>query len=57
MAINTLIKAKYDEKVKCMAYNYCDIMSPHHWFQFPDNSVTSTLVKLVSYLDFVNFKS
>ena len=44
MVINTLEKTIDDEKVKCMGYNYCDIMSPHHWFQIVDDSalVTST---------------
>ena len=33
-----------DEKVKCMGYSYCDIMSTRHWFQIADDSslVTST---------------
>ena len=34
MVTNTLIKTFNDKKVKCMEYNYCDIMSPCHWFQF-----------------------
>ena len=44
MVINTLKKTIDDEKVKCMGYNYCDIMSPRHWFQIVDDSalVTST---------------
>ena len=44
IVINTLKKTIDDEKVKCIGYNYCDIMSPHHWFQIVDDSalVTST---------------
>ena len=44
MVINTLKKTIDDEKVKFMGYNYCDIMSPHHWLQIVDGSalVTST---------------
>ena len=32
MFTNTLIKLFNDKRVKCMRYNYCDIMSPYHWF-------------------------
>ena len=41
---NTLIKTINDKKVKCIGYNYCDIVSPHRCFQIADDStlVTST---------------
>ena len=36
MVTNTLIKTFNDTKVKCIGYNYCDIMSTCHWFQFAE---------------------
>ena len=42
MVINTLIKTIDDEKEKCLGYNYGDIMSSRHWFQFADNSALPT---------------
>ena len=36
MVTNTLIKTFDDKKVKCMGYDYCDIMIPCLWFQFAE---------------------
>ena len=45
MVINTLIKTIDDEKVKCMGYNYCDIMSSCHCFQIADDSALTNRQK------------
>ena len=45
MVINILIKTINDEKVKCLGYNYCNIMSPCHWFQFADDSALVTSIE------------
>ena len=44
MVTNTLIKTFNEKKVKCLEYNYCDIISPYHWSQFAE------YFALVSYL-------
>ena len=44
LVVNTLLKTIDSEKIRTMGYNYCDTLTPRHWFQFADDSalVTST---------------
>ena len=44
LVVNTLLKTIDSEKIRSMGYNYCETLTPRHWFQFADDSalVSST---------------
>ena len=44
MIINTLIKTIDEERIRCLGYNFCNLLSCQPWFPFVDDSafVTST---------------
>ena len=44
LVVNALLKTIDSERIRTMGYNYCDTLTPRHWFQFADDSalVTST---------------
>ena len=42
LCMNTLIDAVKDQQAKCIGYVYDTLLSPHHWFQFADDTVIST---------------
>ena len=44
LVVNALLKTIDSEKIRSMGYNYCDTLTPRHWFQFADDSalVSST---------------
>ena len=44
LVVNTLLKTIDSEKIRSMVYNYCETLTPRHWFQFADDSalVSST---------------
>ena len=44
LVVNALLKTIDSQKIRSIGYNYCDTLTPRHWFQFADDSalVTST---------------
>ena len=42
LVVNTLLKTIDSEKIRLMGYNYCDTLTPRHWFQFADDSALVT---------------
>ena len=38
LVVNTLLKTIDSEKIRSICYNYCDTLTPCHWFQFADDS-------------------
>ena len=42
MIINTLIKTIDEERIRCLGYNFCNLLSCQPWFQFVDDSVLVT---------------
>ena len=42
LVVNLLLKTMHSEKIRSMDCNYCDSLTPRHWFQFADDSVLVT---------------
>ena len=45
LVVNVLLKAIDSEKIRSTGYNYCDTLTPRHWFQFADDSALVTSIE------------
>ena len=45
MCFNTLIRNIENEKIKLMGYKYTNALTPHHWFQFANDTALATATK------------